>query len=145
MVQVLTVILSQNWCLSQHRSLQPLSVFIAMNLPWSIKLFFWISALPGCHPLRRTPFYNFLRRCGSLIVHTWPCTEYVHVAQQVLCIQYYHTSHYEDCVHNWSACKVCCICCSRVSNLWSICKLFITGRPVFKTGLVHTNSKSGYK
>ena len=64
-VQVLTVILSQNWCLSQRGALQPLSVFIATNSPWSIKLF---SALLGCCPLRRTPFSNVVRmRTRSLV------------------------------------------------------------------------------
>ena len=82
-VQVLTVILSRNWCLSQRRSLQPLSIFIATNSPWSIKLF---SALPGCCLLRRTPFYNVVRirtrslvskpetmviGLGARLVHTW--------------------------------------------------------------------------
>ena len=46
---------SQNRCLSQHRAIRPLSVFIATNSPWLIKLF---TALPGCCPLRRTPFSN---------------------------------------------------------------------------------------
>ena len=82
-VQVLTVILSQNWCLSQRGALQPLSVFIATNSPWSIKLF---SALPGCCLLRRTPFSNVVRMrirsfvpkpkntvigLGARLVHTW--------------------------------------------------------------------------
>ena len=53
MVQVITVILSQNWSLSQCGALQPLSIFIATNSPWSIKL---CLALPGCCPLDRTPF-----------------------------------------------------------------------------------------
>ena len=39
-VQVLTVILSQNWCLTQHGAIQPLSVFIALNSPWSIDVHF---------------------------------------------------------------------------------------------------------
>ena len=83
MVQVLTIILSQNWCLSQHRAIRPLSVFIAPNSPWSIKLF---TALPGCCPLRRTPFSNVVRMrtrslvpkpkttvigLGARLVHTW--------------------------------------------------------------------------
>ena len=64
-VQVLTVILSQNWCLSQRGALQLLSVFIATNSLWSIKLF---SALLGCCPLRRTPFSNVVRmRTRSLV------------------------------------------------------------------------------
>jgi len=64
-VQVLAVILSQNWCLSQRGALQPVSVFIATNSPWSIKLF---SALPGCCPLLRTPFSNVVRmRTRSLV------------------------------------------------------------------------------
>ena len=37
------------------RSFKPLSVFIATNLLWSIKLF---SALPGCCPLHRMAFSN---------------------------------------------------------------------------------------
>ena len=64
-VQVLTVILSQNWCLSQRGALQPLSVFIATNSPWSIKLF---SALPGCCPLRRMPFSNVVHMCTNILV-----------------------------------------------------------------------------
>ena len=65
MVQVHTVILSRNWSLSQRGALQPLSVFIATNSPWSIKLF---SALPGCCPLCRTPFSNVVRiRTHSLV------------------------------------------------------------------------------
>ena len=82
-VQVLTVILSQNWCLSQRGAIRPLSVFIAPNLPRSIKLF---TALPGCCPLRRTPFSNVVRMrtrslvpkpkttvigLGARLVHTW--------------------------------------------------------------------------
>ena len=64
-VQVLTVILSQNWSLSQCGALQPLSVFIATNSHCSIELF---SALPGCCPLRRTPFSNVVRmRTSGLI------------------------------------------------------------------------------
>ena len=50
-VQVLTVILSQNWCLSQRGAIGPLNVFTALNSLWSIELF---TALPGCCPLRRT-------------------------------------------------------------------------------------------
>ena len=82
-VKVLTVILSQNWCLSQCRALQLLGVFIATNLPWSIKLF---TALPGCCPLHWTLFSNVVRMhtCGLVpkpkttviglgvrLVHTW--------------------------------------------------------------------------
>ena len=64
-VQVLTVILSHNWSLSQRGAIQPLSVFIALNSPWSIELF---TALPGCCPLRRTPFLKFVRmRTRSLV------------------------------------------------------------------------------
>ena len=43
--------------LPQHGALRPLSVFIASILPWSIKVF---TALPGCCPLRRTPFSNLV-------------------------------------------------------------------------------------
>ena len=64
-------------------SFTPLSVFIATNSHWSIKLF---SALPGCCPLRRTPFSNVIRMrtrslvpkpkttvigLGARLVHTW--------------------------------------------------------------------------
>ena len=56
--QVLTLILARNRCSSQHAACQPLSVFIASNLPWSKKLF---TALPDCCPLRRTPFSNLVR------------------------------------------------------------------------------------
>ena len=38
MVQVLTVILSRNWCLLQHGALWLFSIFIATNSPWLIKL-----------------------------------------------------------------------------------------------------------
>ena len=62
-VQVFTVILSQNWCLSQRRAIRPFSVFVAPNSPWSIKLF---TALPGCCPLCRTPFSN--------VVHMHTCS-----------------------------------------------------------------------
>ena len=37
-VQALTLILAQNGCSSQHAASQPLSVFIASNSPWSIKV-----------------------------------------------------------------------------------------------------------
>ena len=57
-VQVLTVILSQNLCLSQRGAIRSLSVFIAPNSPWSIKLF---TALTDCWLLRRTPFSNVVR------------------------------------------------------------------------------------
>ena len=82
-VQVLTVILSQNWCLSQRGAIRPLSVFIAPNSSWSLKLF---TALAGCCPLRRTPFSNVvrMRTCslvpkpkttviglGARLAHTW--------------------------------------------------------------------------
>ena len=64
-VQVLTVILSQNLCLSQRGAIRSLSVFIAPNSPWSIKLF---TALTDCWPLRRTPFSNVVRmRTRSLV------------------------------------------------------------------------------
>ena len=64
-VQVLTVILSQNLFLSQRRAIRSLSVFIAPNSPWSIKLF---TALTDCCPLRRTPFSNVVRmRTRSLV------------------------------------------------------------------------------
>ena len=63
-VQVLTVILSQNWFLSQRGALRPLSVFIATNSPWSIKLFL---ALPSCCPLCRTPFSNVLYACAEVV------------------------------------------------------------------------------
>ena len=64
-VQVLTVILSQNLCLSQRGAIRSLSVFIAPNSPWSIKLF---TALTDCCPLRRTPFSNVVRmRRRSLV------------------------------------------------------------------------------
>ena len=64
-VQVLTVILSQNLCLSQRGAIRSLSVFIAPNSPWSIKLF---TALTDCCPLRRTPFSNVVRmRARSLV------------------------------------------------------------------------------
>ena len=64
-VQVLTVILSQNLCLSQRGAIRSLSVFIAPNSPWSIKLF---TALTDCCPLRRTPFSNVVRmRTRSLV------------------------------------------------------------------------------
>ena len=54
----------QNWCLSQCRALQPLSVFITTNSPWSIKLF---SALPGCCALLRTPFSTQQNRESDLV------------------------------------------------------------------------------
>ena len=57
-VQVLTVILSQNLCLSQRGAIRSLSVFIAPNSPWSIKLF---RALTDCCPFHRTPFSNVVR------------------------------------------------------------------------------------
>ena len=64
-VQVLTVILSQNLCLSQRGAIRSLSVFIAPNSPWSIKLF---TALTDCWQLRRTPFSNVVRmRTRSLV------------------------------------------------------------------------------
>ena len=64
-VQILTVILSQNLCLSQRGAIRSLSVFIAPNSPWSIKLF---TALTDCWPLRRTPFSNVVRmRTRSLV------------------------------------------------------------------------------
>ena len=64
-VQVLTVILSQNLCLSQRGAIRSLSVFIVPNSPWSIKLF---TALTDCWPLRRTPFSNVVRmRTRSLV------------------------------------------------------------------------------
>ena len=64
-VQVLTVILSQNLRLSQRGATRSLSVFIAPNSPWSIKLF---TALTDCWPLRRTPFSNVVRmRTRSLV------------------------------------------------------------------------------
>ena len=64
-VQVLTVILSQNLCLSQRGAIRSLSVFIAPNSPRSIKLF---TALTDCCPLRRTPFSNVIRmRTRSLV------------------------------------------------------------------------------
>ena len=64
-VQVLTIILSQNLCLSQRGAIRSLSVFIALNSPWSIKLF---TALTDCCPLRRTPFSNVVRmRTRSLV------------------------------------------------------------------------------
>ena len=64
-VQVLTVILSQNLCLLQRGAIRSLSVFIAPNSPWSIKLF---KALTDCCPLRRTPFSNVVRmRTRSLV------------------------------------------------------------------------------
>ena len=64
-VQVLTVILSQNLCLSQRGAIRSLSVFIAPNSPWSMKLF---TALTDCCPLRRTPFSNVVRmRTRSLV------------------------------------------------------------------------------
>ena len=64
-VQVLTVILSQNLCLSQRGAIRSLSVFIAPNSPWSIKLF---TALTDCCPLRRTPFSTVVRmRTRSLV------------------------------------------------------------------------------
>ena len=63
-VQVLTVILSQNLCLSQRGATRSLSVFIAPNSPWSIKF----TALTDCWPLRRTPFSNVVRmRTRSLV------------------------------------------------------------------------------
>ena len=64
-VQVLTIILSQNRCLSQRGAIRSLNVFIAPNSPWSIKLF---TALTDCCPLRRTPFSNVVRmRTRSLV------------------------------------------------------------------------------
>ena len=64
-VQVLTVILSQNLCLSQRGAIRSLSVFITPNSPWSIKLF---TALTDCCSLRRTPFSNVVRmRTRSLV------------------------------------------------------------------------------
>ena len=64
-VQVLTVILSQNLCLSQRGAIRSLSVFIGPNSPWPIKLF---TALTDCRPLRRTPFSNVVRmRTRSLV------------------------------------------------------------------------------
>ena len=64
-VQVLTVILSQNLCLLQRGAIRSLSVFIAPNSPWSIKLF--TALTDGC-PLRRTPFSNVVRmRTRSLV------------------------------------------------------------------------------
>ena len=72
-----------NWCLSQCEALQPLSVFIATNSPWLIKLF---TALPGCCPLCRMALSNVVHMCthsfiskpkttvnglGVRLVHTW--------------------------------------------------------------------------
>ena len=65
MAWVFTLILARNWCLPQHIASQPLSNFIASNLLQSKKLF---PALPGCCPLRRTPFSNLVRmRTSSLV------------------------------------------------------------------------------
>ena len=51
-VQVLTVILAQNWCLPQHSALHPLNLH---SFKFTLKIF---TALPrGCCPLRRSPFY----------------------------------------------------------------------------------------
>ena len=61
-VQILTVILAQNWCLPQCGALQLLRIFIASNLPWSVKLF---TALPAYCPLCRTPFLTVSCRNGS--------------------------------------------------------------------------------
>ena len=83
-VQIFTIIFSQNWSLSQCGALRPLSVFIATNSPWSIKLF---SPLPTCCLLRRMPFSNVVCCAHSLVpkpkttviglgvrlVHTWNC------------------------------------------------------------------------
>ena len=64
-VQVLTIILSQNLCLSQRGAIRSLSIFIAPNSPWSIKLF---TTLTDCCPLRRTLFSNVVRmRTRSLV------------------------------------------------------------------------------
>ena len=65
-----SVILAWNWCLPQHRALHPLRGFIASNLPWSIKIF---TALAGCSPLRRTPFYNLVIGQGARLVYTGNC------------------------------------------------------------------------
>ena len=80
-VQVLTVILPRNWCLSQREALQPLSVFIGTNLSWSIKL-----GCPVAVCCVGRPFSNVVRMCtsslvpkpkitvvglGARLVHTW--------------------------------------------------------------------------
>jgi len=75
-VQVVTVILSHNWFLSQRGALRPLSVFIATNSPWSIKLFL---ALPGCCPLRRTPFSIVLQWHRSVGVNPYSHTRHTTV------------------------------------------------------------------
>ena len=57
-IQVLTVILSQNWCLSQREAIRPSSVFTAPNSQ---------SCSQHC-PLRWTPFSNVVRmRTRSLV------------------------------------------------------------------------------
>ena len=83
MVQVVIVIIEQNWCSPPHGVLRPLSAFITLSLLWSIKLF---TALPGCCPLHRTPFSDLVRKwtcslvprpktpvigLGARLVHTW--------------------------------------------------------------------------
>ena len=102
MLQVLTVILSQNWCLSQHRALQSLDIFIATNSPWLIKLF---TALLGCCRFCRTPFSNVIRMrthslvpkpktmvigLGARIAHIWNCARVdqcsIRLAQSLLIV-----------------------------------------------------------
>ena len=67
-VQILTVILSQNWCLSQHEALP---LFIATNSRWSIKLF---TAYPGCCPVRCIGCH-FLTLCASHVINEFGCYE----------------------------------------------------------------------
>ena len=71
---VFTVILSQNWYLSQCGDIRPLSVFIAPNSPWSIKLF---TELPGCCPLCRMPISNVVRMCTCSLVPNQRCLRWV--------------------------------------------------------------------
>ena len=67
-VQVLMIILAQNWCLSQCRALQSLSVLIASQLPSSIKPF---TVLPGCCLLCRTPFSNHMKKFSLFAPFRW--------------------------------------------------------------------------
>ena len=64
MVQVFTITLAQNWCLLKRGALRPFSIFIAPNLPRSIKMFTALLFIAY-----RMPFWDEWINAQSILPH----------------------------------------------------------------------------
>ena len=94
--------------LTTARSSTTTQLLLASNLPWSWKIF---TILPGCCPLRTTPFSNFIRmRTRCLVLR--PKTTVIDTMQVRRCIQLLTYSYPKNILTAYSKAgmAVWCLC-----------------------------------